>query len=213
MGSLLIVASLVSVPGTAAAVKLTTDICETPSYGRAALGEDYYDLTPFSISAETSAALNDFYEKLQGRWSGEMIDRPCTRMTDDHPREPKHYLLDNTTTDLQDNGLFILRTEKKRIEPRPGSGKHKIVAVVPNTRLDFLPGKDLSALEMPDSNTVTAVARYQQRNAASQGTSRTSLRERQDTLMLVGDTLLIQTRWYINGYYTGTESLRLTRQN
>jgi len=201
-------------PTSISAFQITSDICETPSHGRATLGHDYYDLSQYYvISDESSAALNAFYARLEGRWTGEMIDRPCTGIKDEHPREPKHFLFEDITTDLRDDGLFILRGEKKRIELRSGSKRSNVVSIMPSSRIDFLPGRDLSALEMPDDNTVTAVARYQQRNAASQNTPRTSLRERQDTLILVDDTLLIQTRWYINGFYTGTESLRLTRHH
>jgi len=201
------------------AYEVTDEFCETPSHGRLTLGDDYYDLAQhYTITAQTSSELHAFYQRLEGRWSGEMIDRPCTRLDDRHPRQAKYFLLPEVNGTLRDDGLFILRTEKQQIALRRGqvpTGKRqRIVSVTPNARIDFLPGGDLTALEMPDANTVTAISRYQQRNQNSASGIRTSLRERQDTLLLLGDdTLLVQTRWYVNGYYAGTESLHLTRQN
>ncbi|MBX2886619.1 MAG: hypothetical protein KTR32_42110, partial [Granulosicoccus sp.] len=121
------------------------------------------------------------------------------------------YQIKKATGEVNHDGMFIIRAEKHPHEPVDGHNRYEPIRL--ENRIDFWPGKDLSALEFLDANTVTAISHHRQKNRGSKlGTGpATSLRERQDTLMLEGDTLLIQTRWYINGYFTGTESLKLTR--
>lgn len=222
MKSLLTLLTLSLLTTQAMANELTTAHCDHPSHGLATLGDEYYDLDDrYQISEENRESLHAFYQQLEGRWHGDMIDRPCTRKNDETPKRARYYELKKATADIDHNGMLIIRAEQHPYEPVDGNHRYEPIRL--NSRIDFWPGKDLSALEFLDENTVTAVSHYRQKNHGVQrryqGTTKagmrrhtTSLRERQVTLMLQGDTLLIQSRWYINGYFTGTESFKLTRK-
>ena len=204
-------------------------LCETQSYGRQVLGVSYYQQAlDYQADAAKAAPLTKFYERLQGRWQGELIDTTCKRSGSTSDVDTtRHYLLDDVHTELLANGMLIFRADKHQIRKHEGSSRYRVIAMTPESRFDFAPIEGLSALEFVDSNTVTAVSHYRQRNGTHSvlaGQSAASdlqlssggfsnLRERQDTLVLDGNTLLIETHWFVNGYYSGTESYRLKRRD
>lgn len=196
-------------------------LCGTQSHGRQVLGVSYYQQAlDYQADAAKAAPLTKFYERLQGRWQGELIDTACQRSSSASGVDTaRHYLLDDVQTELLANGMLIFRADKHLIRKHEGSSRYRVVSMTPESRFDFAPVEGLSALEFIDSNTMTAVSHYRQRNgthAMLAGQSAASdlqlstggfsnLRERQDTLMLDGNTLLIETHWFVNGYYSGTD--------
>lgn len=201
------------ITANAAASQPATEYCEQPSQGLVSLGDTYYNIADrYQVTDENRETLQAFYQQLEGRWSGEIIDQPCTRRNADTPKLPRYYELKQATGEINHKGMLIIRGEKHPFEPV--DGQHRYEPIRLDSRIDFWPGKDLSVVEFIDKNTVTSISHYNQRNLGNTLGLRpaTSVRERQDTLMLQGDTLLVQTRWYINGYFTGTESMKLTRR-
>ncbi|MBX2823428.1 MAG: hypothetical protein KTR33_01785, partial [Gammaproteobacteria bacterium] len=138
MRTLLTILALSSLAGTSIATEFVTEYCEQPSHGLATLGDEYYDLTDrYQITEENRDSLQAFYQQLEGRWSGAMIDRPCTRKNDHTPKLARFYQIKKATGEVNHDGMFIIRAEKHPHEPVDGHNRYEPIRL--ENRIDFWP--------------------------------------------------------------------------
>lgn len=176
----------------------TDTLCDTQSPALKQLGDQYYDLDPdLTSSAADARSLEQLYARLQGRWSGEQIDNTCVGTGDSLRLQTRSSKVNNAYAEVRFDGLFTIHRGRS-------SGEN-----VFTTRIDLYPASDLTSLRVLDQNTVTMGIRYRQSNRYAAGSI---LRERKDTVSLLGRTLNIKTDWYANGYYVGTETITLIKK-
>lgn len=193
--------------------------CNTPSERLELLGNDYYHIeTPVKHQRVEIEALDKFYDALEGTgWTGTMVDAVCLGNRDTQRVEKHHYAIEWLDNEITFKGTLRMRMERVRLDIR--HGKSRAVSLT-QTKDDFLKASDLLSIEQLDENTIRLNRRYRQAQNdplfSTTGTSlalvNTFLRERSDTLMLNGKDLEIQTDWYTNGRYAGTQKTVLERR-
>lgn len=188
--------------------------CEAPSTELLRLGDAYYNLEPERpLASGDIQLLNQFYQRLQGRWVGSLDDNYCSGVGESARMETKAYLLKRVEAELHHKGSLIFKSERHLVEERKGSSRTRSVSIKPSSRMDFWPGNEVSSLQIENENTVTMTSKFRQNNSVNTfGQRLSTFRERQDRLLLSENSLRIETRHFSNGYFTGYEITDLIRR-
>ncbi len=189
--------------------------CNSESPRLQSLGEAYYEMEmPYNSASRVSGnrdsikeSLNKFYQKLEGRWYGAMVDNYCQKDNGQSTPKMKLYALDKVLAEFDHRDQLILKRSKERVQFR--NGQLKTISKEVETRERFITAAELQKVRFISDNSVSMNWRQRLR---AQPSASVVFRERQDTLTLENNRLKIQSDWFINGTYSGTETTLLQRR-
>ena len=190
--------------------------CDAPSPTLLRLGEErYYNLAPVkaALTAGEIDQLQKLYDHLQGRWRGEWNDNYCVAGGDNAGLRINSRQLRRVTANLRQHGQLSFRADGLMLDLAAASeltslefqGKETVVMTWRSPR-----GTHSHPYSVSD-NTSDQDDSEQPTDKPGEKLRQPALRERHDTLSLQDNKLRLETRWFINGFYSGRELTTLHR--